>query len=132
MCPAISFTNVKLLSVARLCGFLLFDIIRRKSFTQKACAMALSYKKLWKLLIDRDMTRSDLRDAIGFSTATMAKMSKGEAVGTSILERICDMMNCNIGDIVDYVPETAKTECRPRHSVTQSFDMVRRPKRKTL
>ena len=94
--------------------------------------MALSYKKLWKLLIDRDMTRSDLRDAIGFSTATMAKMSKGEAVGTPILERICDMMNCNIGDIVDYVPETAKTECRPRHSVTQSFDMVRRSKRKTL
>lgn len=66
--------------------------------------MALCYKKLWKLLIDRDMTRADLREATGVAPATLAKMSKGEPVGAGILERICESMQCNIGDIVDYVP----------------------------
>ena len=66
--------------------------------------MALCYKKLWKLLIDRDMTRADLREATGVSPATFAKMSKGEPVGVGILDRICESMNCNIGDIVDHVP----------------------------
>ena len=63
----------------------------------------MCYKKLWKLLIDRDMTRADLRKETGISPATIAKMSKGEPVGTSILERICESMQCNIGDIADYV-----------------------------
>lgn len=67
--------------------------------------MALCYKKLWKLLIDRDMTRADLREATGVAPATLAKMSRGEAVGAGILERICASMQCNIGDIVDYVPD---------------------------
>ena len=66
--------------------------------------MSMCYKKLWKLLIDRDMTRADLRKATGISPATIAKMSKGEPVGASILERICESMQCNIGDIADYVP----------------------------
>ena len=66
--------------------------------------MSMCYKKLWKLLIDRDMTRADLRKVTGISPATIAKMSKGEPVGTSILERICESMQCNIGDIADYVP----------------------------
>lgn len=66
--------------------------------------MALCYKKLWKLLIDRDMTRADLREATGVSPATFAKMSKGEPVGVGILDRICESMHCNIGDIVDHVP----------------------------
>ena len=51
--------------------------------------MALCYKKLWHQLIDHDMTRSDLREAIGLSSTTLAKMSKGEAVETPILEKIC-------------------------------------------
>lgn len=66
--------------------------------------MALCYKKLWKQLIDHDMTRSGLRDAIGISTATLAKMNKGERIGMPILERICQELKCNIGDLVDYVP----------------------------
>ena len=65
----------------------------------------MCYKKLWKLLIDRDMTRADLREATGVSPATFAKMSKGEPVGVGILDRICESMNCNIGDIVDHVPD---------------------------
>ena len=67
--------------------------------------MALCYKKLWKLLIDRDMTRTDLREATGIAPATVSKMSRGESVGANVLERICAAMQCNIGDIVDYVPD---------------------------
>lgn len=67
--------------------------------------MAFSYKKLWKLLIDRDMTRADLRAAIGVSPTTLAKMSKGEAIGANVLARICETLNCNVGDVMDYVPE---------------------------
>lgn len=68
--------------------------------------MALSYKKLWKQLIDHDMTRMDLRDAVGLSSTTLAKMSKGDTVTTNVLERICSNLKCNIGDIVDYVPDS--------------------------
>lgn len=67
--------------------------------------MALCYKKLWHQLIDHDMTRSDLREAIGLSPTTLAKMSKGETVATPILEKICCTLKCDIGDIVSYVPE---------------------------
>ncbi len=67
--------------------------------------MAFSYKKLWKLLIDRDMTRADLRAAIGVSPTTLAKMSKGEAIGANVLARICETLNCNVGEVMDYVPE---------------------------
>lgn len=67
--------------------------------------MALCYKKLWKLLIDKDMTRASLREATGIAPATISKMSRGESVGSNVLERICASMQCNIGDIVDYVPD---------------------------
>lgn len=67
--------------------------------------MALSYKKLWKQLIDHDMNRADLREATGLSPATLAKMSKGDPVGMPILERICRTLQCNIGDLVDYIPD---------------------------
>ena len=67
--------------------------------------MALCYKKLWKLLIDKDMTRASLREATGIAPATISKMSRGEAIGANVLERICASMQCNIGDIVDYVPD---------------------------
>lgn len=72
--------------------------------------MALCYKKLWKLLIDRDMTRADLRRLTGISPTTISKMSKGAGIGSGVLERICAALDCNVGDIVDYVPESAKAE----------------------
>ena len=68
--------------------------------------MSISYKKLWKLLIDKDMNKTDLRNATGLSTFTVAKMSRGENVNTSILTRICEALNCDIGDIVEVCPET--------------------------
>lgn len=67
--------------------------------------MAFCYKKLWHQLIDHDMSRTDLRDATGMAPATLAKLSKGEAVGTPTLEKICRVLQCNIGDIMDYVPD---------------------------
>lgn len=71
--------------------------------------MNISYKKLWKLLIDRDMTKMDLREAIGVSTATLAKMSKDESVSMDVLLRICKVLDCNIGDIMDV---TTKMVCQ--------------------
>lgn len=69
--------------------------------------MSVSYKKLWKLLIDKDMNKTDLRNATGLSTFTVAKMSRGENVNTSILTRICEALNCNIGDIIEVCQENA-------------------------
>ena len=79
--------------------------------------MALCYKKLWKLLIDRDMTRADLRGETGIAPATIAKMSRGESVGACVLERICKSMQCNIGDIVDYVPDASGTQRKSAKTV---------------
>ena len=67
--------------------------------------MKVSYKKLWHLLIDKDMNKTDLRRATGVSSATIAKLTNGEDVTTSILTRICKVLKCNIGDIVDFIPE---------------------------
>lgn len=63
--------------------------------------MALTYNKLWKLLIDRGMNKTDLREATGLGQATIAKLSKGENVTTDVLERICKALNCEISDIVE-------------------------------
>ena len=68
--------------------------------------MALSYKRLWKLLIDRDMKRKDLHRVSGVSTATLAKMSRGESVAASILDRICLSLKCDISDIVEVVSDS--------------------------
>lgn len=63
--------------------------------------MAISYKKLWKLLIDRDMKREELRVAAGISTNTMAKLSKNENVNTGMLVKICSTLECDISDIME-------------------------------
>ena len=64
--------------------------------------MAVSYNGLWKLLIDKNMKKMDLIDQVGISSSTLAKMSKGEAVSMSILETICDKLDCDFGDIINY------------------------------
>lgn len=61
----------------------------------------VSYKKLWKLLIDKDMKRKDLRKATGISTASMAKLSKIENLTTDVLLKICDALKCDISDIME-------------------------------
>lgn len=67
--------------------------------------MALSYNKLWKLLIDNNLRKSDLHSLTGISQSTIAKLSKGENVNTDILEKICRALNCEIGDIVEIQEE---------------------------
>lgn len=67
--------------------------------------MAVSYKKLWKLLIDKDMKKKDLRSLTGVSTTTMSRLAKDENVSTEILAKICAALNCDVGDIMEFVPE---------------------------
>lgn len=68
--------------------------------------MAASYKKLFKLLIDREMKKKDLAEAAGISIATITKMGKvGAVVSSDILVKICTALNCTMDDIVEIVPE---------------------------
>lgn len=67
--------------------------------------MAVCYKKLWKLLIDKDLRKTDLRSMTGISTSTLAKLGKDENVSTEILAKICLALNCDIGDIMEFIPE---------------------------
>lgn len=65
--------------------------------------MDVNYNKLWKLLIDKNMTKTDLRIKADMSTATLVKMSKNEIVSMDILLRICRVLECNVGDIIDVI-----------------------------
>ena len=67
--------------------------------------MEVSYKKLWKLLIDKDMKKKDLLATAGISWASVTKLSKGETVSMEVLMKICQALDCNIGDIMDLIPE---------------------------
>ena len=67
--------------------------------------MAVSYKKLWKLLIDKDIKKKDLSAMAGVSPATITKMGKNGFVTTEILERICLALDCQIGDVMEIIPE---------------------------
>ncbi|GHU89291.1 transcriptional regulator [Clostridia bacterium] len=67
--------------------------------------MAVSYKKLWHLLIDKDLKKKDIIRLTGISTSSVAKLSKGENVNTDILVKICTALNCNVSDIMDIIPE---------------------------
>lgn len=63
----------------------------------------MSYKKLWKLLIDRDMKKTDLRIAAGISSSSLAKLSKDKNVTTDVLAKICNVLNCDVSDIMETV-----------------------------
>ncbi len=67
--------------------------------------MAISYKKLWKLLIDKDMMKKDLREAAGLSTNVIAKLGKNQDVSTEVLRKICKALNCEITDIMELIDE---------------------------
>lgn len=70
----------------------------------------ISYKKLWKLLKDKDMKKQDLMAATGISTTTMTKLNKGRNVNTDILVRICNALRCDVSDIMEIIPEGGKDE----------------------
>ena len=67
--------------------------------------MAVSYNKLWKLLIDKGMTKTDLRLATDMSTTTLAKLGKNETVSMDIMLRICNVLKCSFDDIMDLTQE---------------------------
>lgn len=67
--------------------------------------MALSYNKLWKLLIDKNINKTRLHEITGLSKSTITKLAKGENVNTEVLEKICKFLKCNIEDIVEYESE---------------------------
>ncbi len=67
--------------------------------------MKISYKKLWIMLVEKEMSKQELRKALNLATGTMTKLSKGQIVSLTVLLRICEFFNCNIGDICDAVPD---------------------------
>lgn len=70
--------------------------------------MAISYNGLWKLLIDKNLKKTDLIEGIGISSSTLAKMGRGEEVSLNVLSKICEKYKCNYSDLIDYVPEEKK------------------------
>ena len=69
--------------------------------------MAISYKKLWKLLIDKDMKKKDLQHLAGVSSSSITKLGKNENVNTELLQKICIALECDISDIMELVPDEA-------------------------
>lgn len=67
--------------------------------------MKISYKKLWIKLAENEMTKQDFREKLDIATGTMTKLNKGQEVSMSVILRICDYLDCNIGDICDAVRE---------------------------
>lgn len=67
--------------------------------------MAVSYMKLWKLLVDKHMSKCDLRKITGISPNTMTKMRRDEPVMLSVLDKICEVLDCDYGDIIEYNKE---------------------------
>lgn len=65
--------------------------------------MAASYTKLWKLLIDRNLNKTNLREIAGISTGTLAKLGKNDYVSTEVLEKICKALRCKIEDVIEFV-----------------------------
>ena len=70
--------------------------------------MKISYKKLWKLLIDRDMMKKDLAEKAGISNASIAKLGRNENVNTDILLKICVALECDVADILEIVPDESE------------------------
>lgn len=67
--------------------------------------MAVSYIRLWKLLLDKKMKRTDLKSIAGISNSTLAKLGKDERISMEILERICVALDCRIEDIMEFIPD---------------------------
>ena len=74
--------------------------------------MAISYKKLWKLLIDRDLKKKDLQKIAGISSASITKLGKNENVNTEIIVKICIALNCDVSDIMEIVRTNTDEEQR--------------------
>ncbi len=67
--------------------------------------MVVSYKKLWKILIDKEMKKKDLKEAAGISSASMTKLCKGQTVSMGVLIKICRVLKCGFGEIIDLIED---------------------------
>ena len=67
--------------------------------------MAISYNRLWKRLIDRDLSKTDMMHRANISTNVLARLGKGAPVSMESMEKICKVLNCNIGDVMEFVPD---------------------------
>lgn len=72
--------------------------------------MKMSYNRLWKLLIDKGMKKSDLRQVAGVSASSLAKLSKGDNVTTEVILRICNALDCRVEDIMEAVSDASKEQ----------------------
>lgn len=81
----------------RICLLLIFHIWIKK----RVLKLKINYNKLWKLLIDKGMNKTDLKNATGISSSTIAKMGKNEPVSMDSMLKVCKVLNCDIGDIVE-------------------------------
>ena len=70
--------------------------------------MAVSYKKLWKLLIDKDMKKCDLEREAKITHYALSKLSQGKDVSTEVLGKICDSLGCTVDDIMEFIPDEEK------------------------
>lgn len=77
---------------------------------QEVTTVEVSYKKLWKILIDKEMKKKDLQSSAGISWASVTKLSKGETVSMEVLMKVCKTLDCNIGDIMDLIPADKDTD----------------------
>ena len=82
--------------------------VKRIYVLEMESAMKISYKKLWKLLIDKEMMKKDLAKKAGISTASIAKLGRNENVNTDILLKICIALQCDISDIMEVIPSEAE------------------------
>lgn len=80
--------------------------------------MRFSYNKLWKLLIDRGINKKTLREMSGISATSVAKLGKGGNVNTDVLLRICDALNCDVGNIMEFVREDKFDEQERKDALT--------------
>lgn len=78
--------------------------------------MKISYNKLWHLMLDKEMNKADLKRAAGISTASIAKLGKGENVTTDILVKICEALDCELSDIMELAHEDDRAKTSRRKS----------------
>ena len=78
--------------------------------SRKGIIMAIRYNKLWKKLIDENMMKVDLRDQAGITTNALAKLGKNEHVSTQVLEKVGNVLHCEIQDIMEFVPDEERKE----------------------
>lgn len=86
------------------------DIICETGNFKEDVNLTISYNRLWKILVDRKMSKADLRKIAGIAPNTMTKLRRDQEVTLTVLGRICDVLNVNIGDIMEFLPEISQND----------------------